>query len=64
MAKSMKVPVLVIEHKDDVEMIMRGLHWLQEQKVYDDPPESKERFEELLNEIYKIQSILEKTNNS
>jgi len=54
----------VIEHKEDVEMIMRGLHWLQEQKVYDDPPESKKRFEELLNEIYKIQSILEKTNNS
>jgi hypothetical protein len=54
----------VIEHKDDVEMIMRGLHYLQEQKVYDDPPDVKERFEELLNEIYKIQRILEKTNHS
>ena len=64
MAKSMRVPVLVIEHKDDVEMIMRGLHYLQEQKVYDDPPDVKERFEELLNEIYKIQRILEKTNHS
>ena len=64
MAKSMKVPVLVIEHKEDVEMIMRGLHWLQEQKVYDDPPDIKKRFEELLNEIYKIQRILEKTNHS
>ena len=64
MAKTMRVPVLVIEHKDDIEMLMRGLHLVQDYKTYDDPPETKKRFEELLNEIHKLNTIFEKPNNA
>ena len=43
MAKTMRVPVLVIEHKEDIEMLMRGLHLVQDYKTYDDPPEAKKK---------------------
>jgi|TARA_Y100000310_G_scaffold142046_1_gene141514 hypothetical protein len=49
MAKAMKVPVLVIEHQEDIEMIMEGLHFIQEYKMYD-----KKKVEDLLKEVYKI----------
>ena len=59
MAKAMKVPVLVIEHKEDIEMIMKGLHFIQERKIY-----SKKKVEDLLKEVYKINKQYEtKTQN-
>ena len=59
MAKAMKVPVLVIEHQDDIEMIMTGLHFIQERKMY-----GKKKVEDLLKEVYKINKQYEtKTQN-
>ena len=59
MAKAMSVPVLVLENKQDVKILRRALNLSKEHKI------DKERLtEELLNEIYKIERILENTNNS
>tara|TARA_Y100001951_G_scaffold42450_1_gene33628 strand:+ start:54 stop:236 length:183 start_codon:yes stop_codon:yes gene_type:complete len=60
MPKSMRVPVLVFEKHEEVEIMMSALHTYKEtQKKYDEV-----RIAELLNEIYKINSIFEKTNNN
>jgi len=60
MSKSMRVPVLVFEKHEEVEIMMAALHTYKEtQKKYDEV-----RITELLNEIYKIDRIFEKTNNN
>ena len=60
MAKSMKVPVLVIEHQDDIEMLLQGIHYLKEMGKWDHNKISK-----LLNELYKINKLYEtKSSNS
>ena len=59
MAKAMSVPVLVLENKQDVKILRRALH-LSKKKGID----NERLTEELLNEIYKIEHILENTNNS
>jgi hypothetical protein len=56
----MRIPVLVFEKHEEVEIMMSALHTYKEtQKKYD-----KVKIAELLNEIYKINSIFEKTNNN
>ena len=57
MAKSMKVPVLVMEHQDDVELLIQGL-----ERMFN--KEKRDRVRELLEELYKIRKIYETTNNS
>ena len=60
MPKSMRIPVLVFENKEEVEIMLSSIHTYQEtQKKYD-----KVKVAELLNEIYKIDRIFEKTNNN
>jgi predicted subunit of tRNA(5-methylaminomethyl-2-thiouridylate) methyltransferase len=54
MAKSMKVPVLVIEHKDDIEMILQGIHYIKEMKQW-----NTAKVQNLLNELYKINKMYE-----
>ena len=51
MAKMMKVPVLVFEHQDDVELIIQGLERMFNQ-------EKRDKIRELLEELYKIFKIL------
>ena len=50
----MKVPVLVIEHKDDIEMLLQGMHYIQEVKHWDSSKTQK-----LLKELYKISKMYE-----
>ena len=59
MAKAMSVPVLVLENKQDVKILRRALNLSKEHKI-----DNERLTEELLNEIYKIERILENTNNS
>lgn len=56
----MKVPVLVIEHQDDIEMLLQGIHYIKEMGKWDHNKISK-----LLNELYKINKLYEtKSSNS
>lgn len=58
--KSMRVPVLVFENSEDVDIIIDSLcSWNQTQSKY-----NKKKVEERLNEIYKIKTIFEATNNN
>jgi len=58
--KSMRVPVLVFENSEDVDIIIDSLYsWNQTQSKY-----NKKKVEERLNEIYKIKTIFEATNNN
>tara|TARA_Y100000361_G_C11020118_1_gene269057 strand:+ start:531 stop:704 length:174 start_codon:yes stop_codon:yes gene_type:complete len=57
MAKMMKVPVLVFEHKDDVELIIQGLERMFNQ-------EKRDRIRELLEELYKTRKYYETVNNA
>ena len=57
MAKIMKVPVLVFEHKDDVELIIQGLERMFNQ-------EKRDRIRELLEELYKTRKYYETVNNA
>jgi len=58
--KSMKVPVLVFENNEDVDILMAALEsWNEMQNKY-----SKHKVQEKLNEIYKIKAILDNTNNN
>lgn len=60
MAKSMKVPVLVIENKNDIEMLLQGMHYIQEMKKWD-----SNKTQRLLKELYKINKMYEtKSSNS
>tara|TARA_R110002051_G_scaffold202436_1_gene269092 strand:- start:2207 stop:2386 length:180 start_codon:yes stop_codon:yes gene_type:complete len=59
MAKAMSVPVLVLENKQDVKILCRALNLSKEKGI-----DNERLTEELLNEIYKIERILENTNNS
>ena len=60
MAKSMKVPVLVIENKNDIEMFLQGMHYIQEMKKWD-----SNKTQRLLKELYKINKMYEtKSSNS
>jgi len=61
MAKSMQVPVLVFEKQEDVELLMEALH---NRKEYEKDEKGKVKYDELLHELYKINKIYEKTNNS
>tara|TARA_R110002012_G_scaffold320710_1_gene545090 strand:- start:1914 stop:2099 length:186 start_codon:yes stop_codon:yes gene_type:complete len=61
MAKSMQVPVLVFEKQEDVELLMNALH---NKKEYANDEKEKAKYNELLNELYKINKIYETTNNS
>jgi len=56
----MRVPVLVFENSDDVDILVAALYnYNENQNKY-----SKTKVQERLNEIYKIQTIFEKTNNN
>jgi len=55
----MSVPVLILENKQDVKILRRALHLSKEHKI-----DNERLTQELLNEIYKIESILENTNNN
>ena len=58
--KTMRVPVLVFENNEDVDILIAALYNYNEtQTKYD-----KTKVQERLNEIYKIQTIFEKTNNN
>ncbi len=58
--KSMRVPVLVFENNEDVDILMAALEsWNEMQNKY-----SKHKVQEKLNEIYKIKAILDNTNNN
>ena len=58
--KTMRVPVLVFENSDDVDILVAALYnYNENQNKYD-----KTKVQERLNEIYKIQTIFEKTNNN
>jgi len=59
MAKAMSVPVLVLENKQDVKILRRALNLSKEKGI-----DNERLTEELLNEIYKIEHILENTNNN
>jgi len=54
MAKSMRVPVLVIEHKDDIEMLLQGMHYIQEMKKW-----NSDKVRKLLKELYNISKMYE-----
>ena len=66
MAKSMQVPILVFEKKEDAELLMRSLRIYKEksEKELFLSEREKENLETLLDEVYKINRIYEKTNNS
>tara|TARA_Y100000310_G_scaffold96445_1_gene94206 strand:+ start:121 stop:300 length:180 start_codon:yes stop_codon:yes gene_type:complete len=57
MAKAMRVPVLVIENKDEVNLLLKGLHLIEKAKAADEI-----KIQELMNEIQKIKTIIETTN--
>lgn len=58
--KSMRVPVLVFENSEDVDILIAALYnWNEIQSKY-----SKSKVQERLNEVYKIQTIFEKTNHN
>lgn len=58
--KSMRVPVLVFENSEDVDILIAALYnWNETQSKY-----SKSKVQERLNEVYKIQTIFEKTNHN
>lgn len=58
--KTMRVPVLVFENKEDVEIIMSAMvNYAEVQNKYE-----KTKVRERLNEIYKINTIFEQTNNN
>jgi len=58
--KSMKVPVLIFENNEDVDILIAALYnWNESQNKYD-----KQKVQEKLNEIYKIKTILDNTNNN
>ena len=58
--KTMRVPVLVFENKEDVEILMSAMvNYAEVQNKYE-----KTKVRERLNEIYKINTIFEQTNNN
>jgi hypothetical protein len=57
MAKAMRVPVSVIENKDEVELLLKGLHYVKSKKMAE-----RLKVQELMNEINKIKTIIETTN--
>ena len=58
--KTMRVPVLVFENKEDVEIVMSAMvNYAEVQNKYE-----KAKVRERLNEIYKINTIFEQTNNN
>jgi len=61
MAKSMQVPVLVFEIQYEVELLMNAVHNFKE---YQKDEKDKIKLDALLHELYKINKIYEKTNNS
>ena len=61
MSKSIQVPILVFETKEEVELLMNALHNFKE---YSKEEKEKAKLESLLHELYKIDKIYEKTNNS
>ena len=61
MSKSMQVPILVFETKEEVEILMSALHNFKE---YEKDEKEKVKHDALLHELYKINKIYETTNNS
>ena len=57
----MQVPVLVFEKHKEAEMLMEALH---SKKEYMTDGRDKKLCDKLLHELYKINKIYEKTNNS
>ena len=57
----MQVPVLVFEKQEDVEILMNALYSFKE---YEKDEKEKAKHDALLHELYKINKIYEKTNNS
>ena len=62
--KSMRVPVLIIEHPEDADTIMHGLQLLLDSGEYNDPPFKREQLRSLIDEVAKVQGIIRKTNRS
>ena len=60
MAKSMRIPVLAFEHHDEVKLIMKALHLIKDNSNYSQ--RERKEIKELLDEVYKINEIFEKTN--
>ena len=58
--KTMRVPVLVFENKEDVEIVMSAMVNYAEVQNKNEKTKVRER----LNEIYKINTIFEQTNNN
>jgi len=57
----MQVPVLVFEIQYEVELLMNAVHNFKE---YQKDEKDKIKLDALLHELYKINKIYEKTNNS
>jgi hypothetical protein len=58
MAKAMRVPVLVIENKQEADILVNAL------TLYVEKGAKIRKAEEMRNEIQKIVTIFEKTNNN
>ena len=62
MAKSMKVPVLIFDHHDEIKILMGALDNIKDSNDYSQV--RRKEIKELLNEICKINAIFETTNNN
>ena len=60
MAKALRVPVLVFENKEEVEIIASALNLYSEEYG----GERQKKVDKVRNEIHKIIVIFEKTNNN
>jgi|TARA_Y100000034_G_scaffold133550_1_gene199310 hypothetical protein len=60
MAKSMKVPVLIFEHKEEIEWLMDGLSIVLDK--HEDVAHKLIRKQRLMTELEKIKEIIKKVN--
>ena len=60
MAKSMKVPVLIFEHKEEIEWLMDGLSIVLDK--HEDVAHKLIRKQKLMTELERIKEIIKKEN--
>ena len=60
MAKSMKVPVLIFEHKEEIEWLMDGLSIVLDK--HEDVAHKLIRKQKLMTELERIKEIIKKVN--
>ena len=60
MAKSMKVPVLIFEHKEEIEWLMDGLSIVLDK--HEDVAHKLIRKQKLMTELEKIKEMIKKVN--